>query len=104
VSQVTVPHSADAGADIYVVGEVNRPGIISFAPGEPRTLLRAIFRAGGCTAFAKRKAVRLVRTGDGGRVEREVNLRRITEDGHIEDDLKLQSGDMIIVPQKFFKF
>lgn len=91
--------------EIIVVGQVNAPGIMVFAPGELRTFMRAIFKAGNFTRFAKKKAVRLIRYGrDGKREVREVNAARMIDDGFLEEDFELQAGDMIIVDEKMINF
>jgi len=93
------------GCEVIVVGEVNQPGIVVFAPGEQRTLMRAIFKAGGFTRFAKDKAVRLIRYEKGGkRTEIKVNAYEIIEEGYLDKDVALEPGDMLIVPQKLINF
>ncbi len=90
---------------IIIVGEVNAPGMIRFAPGEQRTLMRAIFKASGFSKFAKNKAIRLIRYGsDGSRTEETVDASVIIDDGFLDKDVVLLPGDMIIVPQKLVNF
>jgi len=91
--------------EIIVVGEVRASGIITFAPGEQRTLMRAIFKAGGFSKFANDKAVRLIRYGkDNKRTEQKVNAAVVMDDGFLEKDIELRPGDMVIVPQKMINF
>ena len=89
-------------AEVFVVGQVkNEESIVYFAPGERRTLFRAIIKAGGFSKFAKTNAVRIVRYGaEGAREEIEVDASAIVEHGEMEEDVELQQGDMIIVPQR----
>lgn len=90
---------------VIVVGEVNAPGIIRFAPGEQRTMMRAIFKAGGFSKFAKDKGVRLIRYGgDGSRTEQTINVSQVIDEGYLDKDVELLPGDMIIVPQKAINF
>ena len=92
-------------SEVIVVGEVKSPGIVKFAPGERRTLLRAIFKAGGFTDYAKSSVVRLIRQApDGTRSEHSVNVADILSEGLLQNDLKLDPGDMLIVPQKIIGF
>lgn len=93
-------------SEVFVVGQVETPGIVRFAPGEESTLVRAIFKAGGFSKFAKTANVRLIRIGDnpGQRQETVLNVASILEEGRMEKDLKVESGDMIIVPQKMLNF
>jgi len=91
--------------EIIVVGEVESPGIVRFAPGERRSLMRVIFKAGGFSKFAKDKAVRLIRYGKNNkREELKVDAAAIIDDGFLEKDIELMPGDMIIVPQKMINF
>lgn len=86
--------------EVIVVGQVNAPGIQLFAPGEDATLMRAIFKAGGMTQFAQGNKIKLIRYQDKDRTVQTVNINRVIEKGYLEEDVKLDSGDMIIVPQK----
>jgi protein involved in polysaccharide export with SLBB domain len=90
---------------VVIVGEINAPGIVRFSPGEQRTLMRAIFKAGGFSKFAKSKSVRLIRYGaDGSRKEEKVDASEIIDNGFLDKDVNLLPGDMIIVPQKVVNF
>lgn len=100
----TLQFTADT-CEVIVVGEVNVPGIVRFAPGEQRTLMRAIFKAGGFSKFAKSKAVRLIRYGKNReRTEKTLDAARIIDEGFLDDDIELTPGDMLIVPQKAINF
>lgn len=90
--------------EIIVVGQVNSPGIITFAPGEECTLMRAVFKAGGLTKFAKGTAVKLIRYRGENRTVEEVNVDAIVEEGFLDQDVELLAGDMLIVPQKLVNF
>ena len=90
--------------EVIVVGQVNNPGVILFAAGEGRTLLRAIFKAGNFTPFAKSKKVRLVRYAKGERENRMIDVEEIMKKGDLALDVDLQAGDMIIVDQNWFSF
>ncbi len=91
--------------EVIVVGQVNQPGIILFAPGELRTFMRAIFKAGNFTRFAKKKAVRVIRyRKDKERDVREVDAAKMIDEGFMEYDFELEPGDMIIVDEKMINF
>ncbi|MCF7855140.1 MAG: SLBB domain-containing protein [Candidatus Pacebacteria bacterium] len=90
-----------AEREILVMGEVGSPGPIRFGPGELRTVMRAIFKAGGFGQFAKKDAVRIIRyERDQTRSEMVVNVEEIMEKGFLHKDVELQPGDMLIVDQK----
>lgn len=92
-------------AEVVIVGEINSPGIITFAPGEPRTVMRAVFKAGGFSKFARSKAVRLIRYGKNAvRSEQTVDVAVIMDEGYLDQDVELLPGDMLIVPQRMINF
>lgn len=89
--------------EVVVVGEVNIPGMIQFAPGEQRTLMRAILKAGGFSKFAKKEQIRLIRyEKDKQRTEKNIDGARIIDKGFLNEDVELKPGDMLIVPQRVF--
>ncbi len=91
-------------AEVFVVGEVEGDEVIvRFAPGERRTLFRALLKAGGLTKFARSKDVRIISYDQqGNRSEKVVDASAIVEEGYLEKDEEIKQGDMIIVPQKRF--
>ncbi len=91
-------------AEVFVVGEVKgEEVIVQFAPGERRTLFRALLKAGGLTKFARSKDVRIISyDNEGNRSEKIVDASAIVEEGYLEKDVELRQGDMVIVPQKRF--
>ncbi len=93
-------------AEVYVVGEVKSDEtLVYFAPGERRTLFRAILKAGGFSKFAKTDDVRIIRfSGENERQEMIVDASAIIEKGDLAKDVVLQQGDMVIVPQKRISF
>ncbi|OGV66107.1 MAG: hypothetical protein A3K19_11075 [Lentisphaerae bacterium RIFOXYB12_FULL_65_16] len=94
-----------APVEIIISGEVTNPGVVSFPPGEKPTFVRAIFRAGNFTQYAKTSSVRLVRYNqDGTRTTKTVDAKRIIQDGYMDEDFELFAGDMIIVDEKNIVF
>lgn len=96
-------------AEVYVVGEVNaQETLVYFAPGERRTLLRAILKAGGLTRYARGSQVRVVRFNEEGqegeRQEYTVDVSAIIDQGELDLDIELEHGDMVIVPQRRVTF
>lgn len=85
---------------VHLFGQVGTPGPFRLTHGD--TLLEVISKAGGFTPIAKRKAVRILRKeGDHTRVI-VVNVRRILDEGRLEEDVPLMPGDVVIVPERFF--
>lgn len=58
---------------VTVLGEVNRPGVIS-VPTESITLLDALGKAGDLTIYARRNTVLLIRTEGGKRLAQRIDL------------------------------
>jgi len=87
---------------IYVFGQVRAASEFLIPADQPTTITKAISMAGGFTRIAKESGVRLNRRGrDGKVVSYVVNVARIL-DGHPEEDVPLQPGDVIFVPESFF--
>jgi protein involved in polysaccharide export with SLBB domain len=86
---------------VYVYGSVRAQGPQDIPADETYTVSKAISRAGGFGDFANMKKVKLTRK-DGK--EFTVDCKRIIQDGHPEDDVKLQPDDQIYVPQKLVNF
>jgi protein involved in polysaccharide export with SLBB domain len=92
---------------IYVWGQVKNQGPIDIAIGENLTAGKAILRAGGFGDFAGKKKVKVVRGADAagkGKMNFELNMVEILEDGKTEKDILLQPEDSIIVPSRLVNF
>lgn len=86
--------------DVYFLGEVNAPGLKEVAPGT--TFLQAIAQSGGMTRFAATKRVQLRRTDPrtGQQAVYEINYRAIMDGAQMVQDIPLQDGDVILVPER----
>lgn len=86
--------------DVYFLGEVNGPGLKPVAPGT--TFLQAMAQHGGFTKFAAQKRVQLRRTDSrtGKQSVFQVNYRAIADGAILNQDITLQDGDVIIVPER----
>jgi protein involved in polysaccharide export with SLBB domain len=92
---------------IYLVGAVHSPGPQEISGDEELTVSRAILRAGSFTDFADQKNVRVTRgtgVGPNGKKTFTVNVTKVFEKGKTEDDLALQPGDLIFVPERMIRF
>ena len=93
----------EMGQQVYLLGEVNRKGAFTFAPGPNATLARILLAAGGVTEFSNIGEVQVQRVGpDGDKKTIVVDLRPCLREGAFDKDLPLQDGDIIVVPQKVF--
>lgn len=79
---------------VGVLGAVRAPGVYQVTPAN--SIIDVIGMAGGFAGGAERERVRLIR---GGRAI-EFDADRILEGGMRRQDLGLQSGDQIIVPER----
>jgi len=82
---------------IYVYGSVKGQGPQEIPADETYTVSKAIIRAGGFGDFANKRKVKLTRKGGQDFV---VDLKRIIEEGHTDEDVVLQPDDQIYVPQR----
>ena len=90
---------------VYIHGQVAKQGLMEIPSvrGRRITCLDAVVHAGGFTSFANKKKVSIVRkTVDQGNFTIPVDLNAV-EEGHA-NDIELQSGDIIKVPQKTLGF
>ena len=79
-----------------ILGQVTKPGtyVIANSP----TVLDAIALAGGFRDFAKKKSIYVLRHGASGEVRLAFNYKDVSEGKRMEQNVKLQPGDTIIVP------
>ena len=84
----------------YVLGEVNKPGIIQLTEGT--TVLQSVIQAGYFTAKAAPSTVWVYKGGVDGKVEK-VNLSGAISGGRVDNNIILESGDIVFVPSDPFK-
>jgi protein involved in polysaccharide export with SLBB domain len=93
---------------IYILGQVRSQGPLDMQMNENLTAGQAILRAGGFAEFANKNKVKVVRGSAGGSGEKQVtfelDMQQILENGKTEQDIKLQPGDLIIVPSRLLNF
>ena len=88
--------SEKARGHIYVYGSVKAQGPQEVPPDETYTVSKAIIRAGGFGDFANKRKVKVTHRGK----EYIVDLKRVIEEGHTEEDMTLNPDDQIYVPQR----
>jgi polysaccharide biosynthesis/export protein len=86
---------------VYVYGAVKVQGPQEIPTDESYTVSKAVIRAGGFGDFADKRKVKITRK-DGRDLA--VDLKRIIEQGHTEDDVVLHPDDQIYVPQRLVNF
>jgi polysaccharide biosynthesis/export protein len=94
--QVTVSVSEINSRRIYVTGEVAHAGAFALLP--EMTVLQALSSSGGFTQFARVKSVYVLRTVNGQKIKIPFNYKTTINGKNPEQDIELQSGDVIVVP------
>jgi polysaccharide export outer membrane protein len=89
----------DGSINIYILGEVMRPGSVQFRRSQTPTLLQALAAAGGPTDRAS-KGVILKRVVGGAEKTFRYNFKKII-DGR-QNDIVLLDGDRIVFSESFF--
>ena len=85
---------------VRVMGKVGREGPVNIPPTCDLTVTRALQLAGGVTPLGNQNRVKITRTTrDGRQCSTEVDVEEIGKRGKIENDLVLQGGDVIWVPE-----
>ena len=103
VGTLAAPRAARAAGpartiSVYAMGEVTAPGKAEVAPGT--TVLQFLAQAGGFTRFAAQKRIQLRRTSKGGAERIYIFNYDGTGGSSIAGSTRLQSGDVIVVPQR----
>jgi polysaccharide export outer membrane protein len=85
---------------IYVLGQVNSPGLVEVLPGT--TLLQAVALSGGLDRFAASRRIQLRRSDPSTGQERLYlfNYRAVERGGSIQSMITMREGDVIIVPER----
>jgi polysaccharide biosynthesis/export protein len=95
---IAVDHvSEKSRGKVYVYGSVKGQGPQEIPADESYTVSKAVIRAGGFGDFANKRKVKVTRKGGHDFV---VDLKRVIEEGHSEEDMVLQPDDQIYVPQR----
>jgi polysaccharide export outer membrane protein len=83
----------------YIVGgEVGTPG--RYEIHGPVTALQAVEIAGGFKSSAKSSQILLIRPVNGSEGETKlINLKTVLDQRHLEEDIELRPGDMLLVPR-----
>jgi polysaccharide biosynthesis/export protein len=82
---------------VYIYGSVKAQGPEELPPNEVFTVSKAVIRAGGFGDFANKRKVKVTRKNGH---DFTVDLKRVIEEGHTEEDLVLEPDDQVYVPQR----
>ena len=93
---VTVSIKEIVGNRVYVLGQVQNPG--QFIMNPTVDVMQALALAGGTTPFAELNDIKILRRSAGRQTLIEFRYADIARGRNLEQNIILQSGDVIIVP------
>jgi polysaccharide biosynthesis/export protein len=93
---VTVVVEDFSGNRVYVIGQVNKPGMFIMNP--ELTVLQALSLAGGSTPFAKLDNVSILRGTGAAQKSLPFRYNQVVEGKSLQQNITLQSGDVVVVP------
>lgn len=85
---------------IRVVGEAVKPQSLPYR--DQMTLLDVMIAVGGLTEFAAGNRAQLIRTIDGKQKQFRLQLDDLIKHGDISANIKMQPGDVLIIPEAWF--
>ena len=97
---VIVTQPASTFSQVKVVGQVLHPQVMPYRNG--LTVLDAILASGGLGQFAAGNRSKLVRMVDGKQIEIKLKLANLLNDGDMKQNVPLQPGDVLIIPESRF--
>jgi polysaccharide export outer membrane protein len=97
---IIVVNALSAARQVVVVGAVVKPLALPYREG--LTVLDAMLAVDGITEFAAGNRAKIVRQANGRRQEIRVKLTRLLSKGDLTQNLPLQPGDVLVVPEGFF--
>jgi len=100
--QVTAFIKEYSNKQIYVLGEVKKPGSIQIPAERRLTVLEAITLSGGFTDLAAPDRTKVLRGAGSTSQSIQVEVNRITKLGDKSADIFLEPNDTVYVPQSFF--
>ena len=95
-AEVTVSVEKISGYTVFIIGEVNEPG--QHTLGRYVDVVQALTLAGGTTPYASESNIRVLRRQDGREVVYRVNFKDIKRGRKLQQNIILQSGDVVVVP------
>lgn len=94
---VTVSLAQINGNKVYVLGQVQKPGVFVVNPSVD--VMQAISMAGGTTPFAALGSIKILRRTPGGsQMALPFNYTDVAHGNDLAQDIILQAGDVVVVP------
>jgi polysaccharide biosynthesis/export protein len=97
---VIVTQPVSAFSQVKVIGQVLKPQSLPYRDG--MTVLDALLTVGGLGPYAAGNRAKVIRTDGGKQTQISVNLEKIVDKGDMTQNIKLQPGDVIVVPETHF--
>lgn len=103
--RLTLERAANPMAgSISLSGKIGRVGSQPLFADRPLKLSQAILNAGGFQQYADDRRVRITRISKDGSARRIIcDVKSVLQEGKVENDILLQDGDYIFVPETFIK-
>ena len=95
--QVTVNLLKFSTERVYVLGEVNQPGLYEL--DKSRTLIDAVSAAKGWTKDAAKTKVFIIRKDQNGKPPLKINLMSLLKEGDTSKNYPLQQGDVVYLTE-----
>jgi polysaccharide export outer membrane protein len=97
---VIVTKPASVFSQVKVIGQVTHPEAIAYRKG--MTVLDAVLEVGGLTEYAAGNRAHIVRTVNGSEQDIPVRLGALVNNGDMSQNVPLQPGDVLVVPESRF--
>jgi polysaccharide biosynthesis/export protein len=85
---------------VRVVGQAAKPQALPYRDG--MTLLDAMIAVGGLAEYAAGNRAKVIRKVNGKQTEMKVRLDDLLNDGEVQQNMPLQPGDIVIIPESRF--
>lgn len=97
---IIVTKPASAFSQVKVIGQVLHPAAVPYREG--MTVLDAVLAVGGLANFAAGNRSHIVRMAQGKEIQLAVKLESLVNSGDMRQNLRLQPGDVLVVPESRF--
>jgi polysaccharide export outer membrane protein len=97
---VIVSQPISTYSQVKIIGQVAKPQALPFREGI--TALDAVLAVGGLAPFAAGNRAKIVRTENGKQRELRIKLDDIINKGDMQQNILLQPGDVLVVPESRF--
>jgi polysaccharide biosynthesis/export protein len=94
---IIVSTAVSAYSQVKIIGEVTSPQAIPYREG--MTVLDAVLAVGGLGTYAAGNRTKILRTDAGTTKEIKVRITDLINKGDLSQNLALQPGDVIVVPE-----